>query len=302
MIRGRIFDLRRYSIHDGPGIRTTVFLQGCPLSCAWCHNPEGRRLSPFIHLHPDRCIGCAKCVEICPEEALDLTNDGVRTDLDRCLACGTCTEVCPALARELVGREWSATEVVAEVEKDRPFFEQSSGGVTFSGGEPLSQPEFLLELLRGCGARGLHRAVDTSGFAPRPVVDRIAEETDLFLFDLKLMDSRRHPRITGVPNDQILANLRHLSGTGAALQLRIPLIGGINDDDENIERMIGFIAILPSRPAVTLLPFHASARDKHRRFSMPWRLEGSGAVSEEKVRDIAGGFDEVGLRVEIGGG
>lgn len=302
MIRGRLFDVRRYSIHDGPGIRTTVFFQGCPLSCAWCHNPESQSFTPFVHVDLDRCSHCASCVHTCPEKALTMTEKGPEANHARCHASGVCAEVCPSLAIDLVGREWSVEEVVAEVAKDECFYEESGGGVTFSGGEPLAQPEFLLALLQACGARGWHRAVDTSGFADGEVLARVAAETDLFLFDLKTIDGTRHRELTGVSNEPILANLRRLTDTGVALQIRRPLIGGINDDDAELEETIDLLSELVTRPDIALLPYHASARDKHERFALPWRMEGDGEVSEQRVQAIAARFEARGFRVAVGGG
>jgi pyruvate formate lyase activating enzyme len=299
--RGLIFDLRRYSIHDGPGIRTTVFFQGCPLSCWWCHNPESQARVPFVHWRGERCLTCGSCAAVCPEEAITVGEGEIATDPLRCHSCGRCTDVCPALARELVGRPRSVEEIVAEVEKDQPFYERSGGGVTFSGGEPLLQWRFLLALLLACGERGLHRAVDTSGVARRDVLLEIAEHTDLFLYDLKTLDPLRHVETTGVRNGRIIDNLRALAETGVEIWIRVPLVPGVNDDDENLDRTARFVRRLPGITRVSLLPFHASARDKHDRFGMPWRLGDVEPLAEARVQELAERVAAHGLDVHVGG-
>jgi pyruvate formate lyase activating enzyme len=260
MTSGFVFDIRRYSIHDGPGIRTAVFLKGCPLACAWCHNPESQSFRPELLLRSGRCIACSACIEACQPDAID-NRQGVERKL--CTNCGKCAEVCPAEARELVGHQMSVKQVMAEIESDFVFYEQSGGGVTFSGGEPLAQPDFLLELLSACRARGLHTAVDTSGRAPWPAFEKIRPFVDLFLYDLKLMDEDDHIRWTGVPNKDILSNLWHLSESGHTMRVRIPIIPGINDDDDNLRATGAYLASLPCVPSVDLLAYHNIARSKY---------------------------------------
>ena len=201
-----LFDIKRYAINDGPGIRVTIFMKGCPLACVWCHNPEG--ISPRAEKLYTRkkCIGCGACVDVCPTGALTLTEAG-RT-------CGRCAEVCPTLAMEMSGREYSIDEVMREIEKETVFMDRSEGGVTFCGGEPLSHPSDLVALLDRCGALGIHRAVDTTLFASPDTVRSVMERTDLFLVDLKHMDSGSHRRFTGVPNERILSNLRMIAEAG----------------------------------------------------------------------------------------
>ncbi len=300
-LQGLIFDIRRYSVHDGPGIRTTVFFKGCPLSCWWCHNPESQGRDPFVYYNPDRCLGCQTCVGACPEGALELTEHGVVTDAAKCNVCGICVDVCPAEARQLVGSRYSVDEVVSEIERDRLFHEQSGGGVTFSGGEPLLQWRFLNQVLDACGERGIHRAVDTTGFAAPKVLLSVAERTDLFLYDLKTMDPELHREATGVPLQPILDNLVRLASTHARIRIRIPLIPGINDTDENIDRTGSFLADLPCIDAVHLLPFHRPAKSKHTRFGIPWRLEDDHEIPEERVQELSARLERYGLPVTIGG-
>jgi pyruvate formate lyase activating enzyme len=262
---GRVFDIKKFSIHDGPGIRTTVFLKGCPLNCWWCHNPEGQAATPELILRPERCIGCGACLDVCEREAIVLQGDVIVTHRERCTACGACVDVCYAEARELVGRLMTVGQVIEEIERDVVFYDQSGGGVTFSGGEPLTQPDFLRHLLRACRARSLHTTLDTCGFAPWDVLDEVRAYVDLFLYDLKLVDDARHRTFTGVSNEPILENLRRLSRRGHHIVLRVPVIPGINDDQRNLHQIGTFAAGLPSLERVDLLPYHRIGRDKYQR-------------------------------------
>lgn len=302
---GLIFDIRRYSVQDGPGIRTTVFFKGCPLACWWCHNPESQGRAELVHYDPGRCLRCGACVDACEAGALALGDAGVILDPDRCTLTGGCVATCPAEARQRVGRRYDVAEVVAAVERDQLFHDESGGGVTVSGGEPLLQWEFLLELLTACGERGIHRAVDTSGLAAPDVLLRVAARTDLFLYDLKTLDPARHEATTGVPLRPVLDNLSRLLESGARVWVRLPLIGGINDSPADVERLGGFLAGLDGGSrleAVHLLPFHGPARSKHARFGMPWRLGPDGPVSDARVREVVARLEEHGLAVSLGGG
>ena len=257
MTTGRIFDIKRFALHDGPGIRTTVFLKGCPLSCGWCHNPEGISRERELMLRPGRCVRCYACLAACPAGALTKGPAGdIAVDRSKCDRCGLCVETCLSEALEIVGRDISVPELLAEVEKDRVFYEQSGGGVTFSGGEPLLQPEFLAEALSALRARGLRTAVDTSGFAPSAVLERIASLTDLVLYDLKVLDGTKHLETTGVENTLILENLRRLASGPASVWIRIPFIPGVNNDQGAVERTVDFLASLNSIKRVHLLPYH----------------------------------------------
>jgi pyruvate formate lyase activating enzyme len=301
MINGLVFDIKKYSIHDGPGIRTTVFLKGCPLRCEWCHNPESMSTEPELSYQLGRCIVCGTCAEVCPEGAIDHSPEGYPVDPRACTLCGDCVEACPAEARELVGREMSVEQLMEEIRKDQLFYEESGGGVTFSGGEPLMQPEFLIACLRACGESGIHRAVDTSGAADAAILQEVARETELFLFDVKLLDTELHRKYTGVSNLTILNNLRALSEAGASVIIRIPLVPGVNDDERNIRETADFVGALENVNRVNLLPFHGAARDKHRRFGLGFKLGEVGSMPEIRLKEITGIFERRGLSVQTGG-
>ena len=272
MRKGIIFDIKRFAIHDGPGIRTTVFLKGCPLSCWWCHNPESQSAESDILYRNNLCARCGTCVEVCPHDARSLTNQGVERDRIRCAVCGTCVDACPSRALERLGRPTTVDQTMTEIERDTPFFDQSGGGVTFSGGEPTTQPEFLCALLERCVERDIHTAVDTCGFARPEVFRSIAETTDLFLFDLKLMNPERHRKLTGASNDVILGNLTMLSRMGKEIRVRITVIPAVTDVPDNFDAIGSFVSDLAHPPGVTLLPHHSTAMEKYSRFGMIRRL------------------------------
>jgi pyruvate formate lyase activating enzyme len=299
--RGIVFDIMRFSTHDGPGIRTTVFLKGCPLSCAWCHNPESQRLHPEVMLRPNLCIACLACVAECPQGAIAVVDGVVTTDRSRCMVCGTCAAICPSEARAVVGREMTAREVLAQIEKDSPFYEESGGGVTFSGGDPLAQVAFLKTLLRECKRREIHTAVETAGYAPWQAFERIRSDVDLFLFDLKVIDPQIHRQVTGVANAVILSNLRRLAGAGQALIVRVPLIPGINDGESALRELGEFAAALPGCLRVDLLPYHRAGEEKYHRLGRPYLLEGLASPDEAQVNAAAQVLKEFGLIVHVGG-
>jgi pyruvate formate lyase activating enzyme len=265
---GIVFQYKRYSIHDGPGIRTTVFLKGCPLSCSWCHNPESISPLPQLILLSNRCSGCGECASVCPSGAVDNRKPG-KTDRSVCVLCGECVRTCPAGAREIAGRRVDAGEVISMVERDLPFYEESGGGVTFSGGEPLMQPEFLAELLEGCRERGISTAVDTSCHATDSVFMRIAGLADLMICDIKLAGNRQMLDYTGVEAGRILENIRSLAEAGSDYILRMPVIPGVTDAPDNLRGVADFISSLPGKPVLELLPYHSAYREKYRRLGLP---------------------------------
>jgi pyruvate formate lyase activating enzyme len=300
-VTGLIFNVQRYSIHDGPGIRTTVFLKGCPLSCTWCHNPEGLSPEPEILVVTERCVGCGECAKVCPSPPVVGPQGEAISDRRDCVRCGRCVLACTADARRLVGRELSVDELIAEVERDRPFYDQTNGGVTFSGGEPLAQGDFLLACLAACRARGLHSAVDTSGCAEPGLLLEVSSLTDLFLYDLKIMDAGRHAELTGGALEPILENLRALDARGAAIWIRFPVIPGVTDGSENLEALGRFVSSLANTRVVHLLPFHRTASDKYARLDRRWPLGDLTASVPEALADAAAVLSGHGLDVRSGG-
>ena len=301
LITGTVFDVKKFSIHDGPGIRTTVFFKGCPLHCWWCHNPESQSPEPELMVRPDRCIQCGACLDVCPHGAISRSAGAISTDSDKCTVCGTCAEACCAEAREIVGREMTVAQVMAEIERDVPFYDESGGGVTFSGGEPLLQPDFLLALLQACWEREIHTALDTCGFAPWATLDRIREYVDLFLYDLKLLDDARHQTFTGASNEPIIRNLQALSRHGHHVVLRVPVIPGVNDGEEDVCQIGRFAASLPDLCQVDLLPYHHTAVQKYERLHKTYRLPEAGPPSDGRMAEIARIMQGFGLAVKIGG-
>lgn len=259
----RVASIIRFATQDGPGIRTTVFLKGCPLTCVWCHNPETISPAPELGYIARRCIGCGECARVCPQGAHTIADGHHSFDRDLCVACGACVEACLGNALTLYGRKMTAAEVLATVLEDRTFYEQSGGGMTLSGGEPLLQADFCAELLAMAKREGLHTAVDTCGMVPWEAFEAVLPVTNLFLFDLKQMDPELHRRYTGSDNAQILANLRRLSEAGAAIEIRIPLIPGVNDDERFLRAAGELLRGLEGIRAVRLLPFNALSHSKY---------------------------------------
>jgi len=298
---GTIFDIKKYSINDGPGIRTTVFFSGCPLSCLWCHNPEGLSLTPELVYREERCLMCGACMDACPEDAIimeyqtptsasvksEFSHSKAITDSQKCTRCQTCISACYSGARQFSGHEVTVGEVMEQIKREIPFYDESGGGVTFSGGEPLMQPAFLSALLHACRGQEIHTVVDTSGFANWNIFEQIRRDVDLFLYDLKHMDSELHSEATGVPNETILSNLRELAEHGHHILVRIPLIPGINDDEHNLHRSGEFLASLPKLEGVELMGYHNIAQAKYEALSREYKLTDTKAPAKEAMLHAA---------------
>jgi pyruvate formate lyase activating enzyme len=300
MPTGTVFNVQRASFHDGPGIRTTVFLKGCPLHCPWCHNPEGMASAPEFLVSETRCLHCGSCVAACPRPGGPLVA-GSALGSAGCVACRRCAQACPSGAREVAGRTWTAGEILGEVLRDRLVYEESGGGVTFSGGEPLAQAEFLVACLDACRGAGLHTAVDTCGFAGPAVVDEVAQRADLFLWDLKVLDGDRHLALTGAPLQPILDNLAVAAGSGVPIWLRIPVIPGVNDDEGTMRAAAHIAAATPSVQRVSLLSYHGTAAGKHTRLGRENVMGGTMPPTDEQMRSLSAVFQNIGIETTIGG-
>jgi pyruvate formate lyase activating enzyme len=295
---GLIFWIERFAVHDGPGIRVAVFLKGCPLRCLWCHSPESQSPDPELLLKTDRCIVCGTCVPACTNEAITHAGDGYETRRDLCEACGDCADVCPGNARTIAGRTLTVPDLLDEIEKDRIFFD-GTGGVTFSGGEPLMQAAFLGEAIAACQAAGIHTAVETSGFGPWAAMD-IASRADLILFDLKLFDDARHRLATGVSNRIILDNFVRLAARHPAIRVRIPVIPGVNDDMKNLEAL-GRVVAGAGVTSLDLLPYHTAGIAKYARLGRPYLLPDVPSPAPDALNLAKRSLEGLGLAVHIGG-
>ncbi len=300
MTSGQIFDIKHFAIHDGPGIRTTVFVKGCPLMCMWCHNPESLKATPQILFTPTRCIGCGYCMKVCSEGAHILVNGKHEVDWSKCKSCGECAKECFSGALELVGKEVSVDEALETVLKGTVFYENSNGGLTISGGEPLTQPEFTKELFKKAKKKGIHTALDTSGYAAWSIIESILEYVDLVLYDIKQMNSGKHKEYTGVPNELILENLKKVDALGKPIWVRIPLIPSLNDDEENFRQIGEYLSEIKHLERVDILRYHKLAESKYEHTGQSYRLKGLDTPEKNEVEYLKKILEEYDLsNIEI---
>ena len=296
-IRGYITDIKRFAVHDGPGVRTTIFLKGCSLNCIWCHNPETISLKPELMLYFERCIGCGACFEVCPNEAHEATEEGRVFHRELCIACGLCADACYSGAIKMAGKSTTAATVLDLIRQDIPFYRTSGGGVTLSGGEPLMQPDFARAILQECKGDGIHTALDTCGNVRWNVIKSVLPYVDLILYDLKHISPSKHRVYTRASNELILKNLKRLADYGVAIEIRMLVIPTINDSHLYIERAAKFLASLNGVTTVRLLAYHSMAGSKYRRLDKPNTLPEVASPGDEQLRSIAGWMEQYGLVV-----
>lgn len=279
MNKAIISDIKRFAVHDGDGIRTTVFLKGCPLKCVWCHNPEGISFKPQLAYFENKCIGCGECASVCPVGAQKVTENGHVFDRHLCVSCGKCEAVCLGEALKFHGKEMTVAELLPLLLEDKDFYETSGGGVTLSGGECLCQADFCAELLRALKEKGIHTAVDTCGFVSQSALDQVIPYTDVFLYDIKAFDEDVHRRCTGRSNKQILENLKYLDACGKSIEIRIPFVPNYNDDQ--LGKIADFLNSLKNITAVRVLPYHNYAGSKYAALDMTNTLPAMLPTSEQ---------------------
>ncbi len=296
--RATVFEIERFALNDGPGIRTVVFFKGCPLRCLWCSNPESQRAQPELFYQPRRCLGCQACVEACPRGAL-AHRGRVAIDRERCDACGRCTQACNTGALSMAGRELSVQEIFLEVRRDEAFYRNSGGGVTFSGGEPAAQPRALRELAELCHAAGLHTCIETCGDFPWEAVRETLPALDLFLFDIKLVDPGRHEELTGGGNARLLGNFRRLLEAGKPVTVRFPLLPGINDGQPNLEALGDLLADAAPGIRLDILPYHRLGNAKYAGLDRQYGLEHLQPPPAERAQEVKEYFAGRGLAARL---
>jgi pyruvate formate lyase activating enzyme len=299
MKKRMVIDVTRMTVHNGPGIRTLILFKGCPLRCVWCSTPESQRESAEITYCPDKCILCGDCIPVCPRSAITIREKAIIIDRKLCDNCGHCASVCYTEALRLLGQEYTVDELVHEVKKDEVFHKHSSGGVTVSGGEPLLEPEFTLELLRSLKQNEINIGVDTCGFVPRTNIELVLPYIDFFLWDIKHMDDKAHRKFTGVSNRHILDNLRFVSNNSTPIYLRLPIIPGQNDSEENLRAVCEFAEDLPSLVEINLLPFHHLGKARYAALDREYPVDGIPLIQDEVLHEIKNLVESYGLPCNI---
>ena len=299
-----ITKIQKYSLHDGDGIRTTVFFKGCGLACSWCHNPETQNFQKQLLLHHDRCHGCGQCMAHCPNQAVSMNLEKMQFDFQRCSACGLCTDVCSSNAREIIGKEYTVDALIKEIKKDEIFYEESGGGVTLSGGEVmLSDMDYLEVLCKKLKQLGISVFIDTCGYAPYENFERLMPYTNTFLYDIKTMDPNLHQKYTGADNSLILSNLEKIYAAGAQIWIRIPVIKGVNADVLSMKAIIDYLLTQKIHPLqIHLLPYHNTGSVKYKKLGMNYEGNEFLRPTEKELEDLAALFQNSGFsKVKIGG-
>ena len=300
--KGVVFDIQKYSVHDGPGIRTIVFLKGCPLKCVWCQNPEGILCQPQLLFYPGKCKGCGSCLALSDCDATSLTDENkIKIDWEKCISCGKCVDLCLYNARELAGRFMTVQEVIDEIKKDVSFYRKSGGGLTLSGGDPLYQIDFSSEILKEAKRNFIHTAIETSGYCTEKQFEKIIDLVDLFLFDLKHINPEKHKELTGVDNRPILANLKSITERNKDLIIRIPLIPGMNDDENNIRKTAEFLKKNVNTDSIDLMPYHRLGVNKYNSIGADYKLLNLEPDNKKSIEDKAKIFSEYDFKVNIEG-
>ncbi|MFM2479918.1 glycyl-radical enzyme activating protein [Celerinatantimonas sp. YJH-8] len=298
--RGVIFNIQRYSLHDGPGIRSIPFFKGCPLACQWCCNPESQHPYPEIEYNAMKCLHCGRCVSACPKQAIDLNNP-VHVDRSLCNQCGECAKVCPTNALEMKGREVSVAEVIAELAKDSVQYRRSNGGITLSGGEALMQSDFACELLKACQSKGWHTAIETTGCgASRTTIQKVFRYVDLALVDVKMINSDLHQEFTGRDNRKLLENIRLIASLTETI-VRVPVIPGVNDNATALSEIIDFTRTLAGVKAIHLLPYHSYGENKYQLLGLDYRLADRNTLPETLMTELKSQVEAAGFSCEVGG-
>lgn len=298
-MEGVLFNIQRYSLHDGPGIRTIPFFKGCPLSCKWCSNPESQHPKPELIFKKSDCIRCGKCIEACKQQALSVSN-AFFIDRERCIQCGKCTQVCPTQALEMKGKRMTVADVMRELQKEENLYRRSGGGITLSGGEPLAQPAFARELLKACKEKGWHTAIETTGFTTPEVIADVFPYVDLALTDIKAINPAIHLANTGIENSQILENLLRISFLTKTI-VRIPVIPGVNDNPEEIHSIAEFARLMSNVDTLHLLPYHSFGENKYGLLGRIYPMGEADSIAESKMELLKREVESSGFHCHIGG-